>query len=165
MKWPKRDRRKYEKNRREKLIKDGVCYKCGKKSEGNKRCPECNKKARERRVRLLANGKCYCGRPLVLNRKNCELCLLRGRISSLDIIVEDRPKVEKALAEFNGICPICGRTDSGTPKKNWSLDHNHRTKRFRDILCYYCNMALGIMQDDPRRLRAAAEYLEFHDHQ
>lgn len=163
MKWPQRDRRTYDKKRRNRLADVGICYRCGKASEGSKRCPSCNEKARIRRKQLIENGKCFCGRPLVPNRKNCEFCLLKGRISSLDIVVEDRLKVENALKNFSGICPICGRKDSGTPKKNWSLDHDHKTKRFRAILCYYCNMALGIMQDSPSILRAAAEYLENHE--
>ena len=39
----------------------------------------------------------------------------------------------------------------------------HVTRAVRGLLCDPCNKALGLMQDDPARLRAAAEYLERHN--
>lgn len=40
------------------------------------------------------------------------------------------------------------------------IDHCHKTKKFRGVLCNACNVAIGLMKDDPDRLRLAAEYLE-----
>lgn len=54
-------------------------------------------------------------------------------------------------------CPICGRV----PGK-LHLDHDHETGEHRDYLCGPCNRALGLMQDDPEVLRAAAAYIEKH---
>ena len=45
-------------------------------------------------------------------------------------------------------------------KHGWSTDHHHTAGTFRGILCHQCNVALGMMQDDPLRLRLAAEYVE-----
>jgi len=42
------------------------------------------------------------------------------------------------------------------------VDHDHRTKRIRAMICPACNTALGSMKDDPKRLRRAADYLEEH---
>ena len=41
-------------------------------------------------------------------------------------------------------------------------DHNHQTGAFRALLCRRCNVLLGWGNDDPNRLRAAADYLEKH---
>jgi hypothetical protein len=41
-------------------------------------------------------------------------------------------------------------------------DHDHTTGQFRGWLCHRCNVSLGLMADDPVRLRAAADYLERH---
>lgn len=52
-------------------------------------------------------------------------------------------------------CAICGQ-----PKE--VLDHDHSTGAVREPLCNNCNRTLGLMADDPARLRAAADYLEKH---
>jgi hypothetical protein len=43
-----------------------------------------------------------------------------------------------------------------------AVDHSHETGAFRGLLCHSCNRAIGLLGDDPARLRAAAEYLEDH---
>jgi hypothetical protein len=58
----------------------------------------------------------------------------------------------------HGLCAIrhCGRPIS-------DVDHCHRTKRFRGLLCGSCNRALGLIADSVPRLRGLAEYLDsFH---
>lgn len=55
-------------------------------------------------------------------------------------------------------CAIC----KGKPRK-WMLavDHDHKTGEIRGLLCSRCNhKLLGSANDDPARLRAAADYLE-----
>jgi hypothetical protein len=63
------------------------------------------------------------------------------------------------LSAQNGVCGICGGPQTG---KNWHVDHDHETGKVRGILCNGCNCALGNMRDDPKLLRAAADYLEKH---
>lgn len=64
------------------------------------------------------------------------------------------------LEEQGGVCAICG-TDEWPGKDNRPhVDHDHSTGRVRGILCSHCNHGLGKFRDDPKRLRAAAEYLE-----
>jgi hypothetical protein len=53
-------------------------------------------------------------------------------------------------------CAVCGAKDGVT----FHLDHCHGSGRERGVLCSRCNQALGLMQDDPARLRRAADYLE-----
>ena len=60
----------------------------------------------------------------------------------------------------DGRCRICGTTDSGIAGEVWAVDHDHLTKRVRALLCSDCNAGLGLFDDDPERLRAAADYLE-----
>lgn len=55
-----------------------------------------------------------------------------------------------------GGCEICA-----DPAADY-IDHSHVDGSFRGVLCTRCNAALGLMLDDPARLRAAAEYLEAH---
>lgn len=55
-------------------------------------------------------------------------------------------------------CAACGNEEPGA--KNWHTDHNHATGEIRGILCCGCNLAIGMAKDDPKTLRALAEYLE-----
>ncbi len=59
---------------------------------------------------------------------------------------------EAALAQP---CAICGGVSQ-------VMDHDHASNVRRKALCSNCNVALGLMADDPQRLLAAAEYLGVH---
>lgn len=52
-------------------------------------------------------------------------------------------------------CDVCGGWT-----ERMSIDHNHVTGKARGLLCRDCNLILGYVQDDPKRLLALIEYLE-----
>ncbi|SRR6266852_4238048 len=54
-------------------------------------------------------------------------------------------------------CAVCGEI-----MKNPHGDHDHKTGKFRGLLCEFCNHGLGNFRDSPAFLRAAANYLEAH---
>jgi hypothetical protein len=54
-----------------------------------------------------------------------------------------------------GICAICGRPGDGPLR----VDHDHETNEVRGLLCHGCNVAIGLMGDDPDRLIAAVAYI------
>jgi Recombination endonuclease VII len=77
------------------------------------------------------------------------------------------------FAAQNGCCAICmrpetarlpgrktGETESRT--RDLSVDHDHETNVVRQLLCNACNHMLGHAADDAGRLRAAANYIDFH---
>jgi hypothetical protein len=66
---------------------------------------------------------------------------------------------QRLLAMQNGKCAICQQAFSKTP----CVDHDHTTGEVRGLLCKDCNISLGLMQDNPTRLRAGADYLESHE--
>jgi hypothetical protein len=66
------------------------------------------------------------------------------------------------LAEQHGMCAVCNSTTSRAKGKPFAVDHCHTTGEVRALLCYPCNTSLGLMRDDPERLRRAALYLEAH---
>lgn len=61
----------------------------------------------------------------------------------------------------NGLCDICGRAPQATEKRpgRLNIDHDHRTGKFRGLLCGLCNRAIGMLGDDPKVLASAIEYL------
>lgn len=72
---------------------------------------------------------------------------------------------EAMHAGQEGRCAICKEPEIATRGgvvKRLAVDHSHSAGHVRELLCAQCNMALGLMQDEPARLRAAADYLERH---
>ncbi len=62
------------------------------------------------------------------------------------------------LALQGHTCKICL---TAIPKENLAhLDHNHKTKELRGVLCRACNLGLGQFYDNPVTLRLAADYLD-----
>lgn len=61
------------------------------------------------------------------------------------------------LEAQGGGCAICGSTEPGNG--SFRIDHDHDTGQVRGLLCHKCNVALGLMGDDPERLARAAAYL------
>src|SRR5579859_3825558 len=57
-------------------------------------------------------------------------------------------------------CAICRTNKRGA--RNWSTDHDHKTKKVRGILCHFCNILLGMAKDNPKTLTAAIRYLKNH---
>ena len=73
---------------------------------------------------------------------------------------------ERMLASQAGVCKICCQEETRVHKDgspvNLHVDHDHATGMVRGLLCHRCNIGLGSFNDDPSRLRAAANYLERH---
>lgn len=73
----------------------------------------------------------------------------------------DHEAYDQLLERQGGVCAICykpppERANGGV----LHVDHDHATGKVRGLLCRRCNPALGAFDDDPARLRRAAEYLE-----
>jgi len=75
------------------------------------------------------------------------------------------------IAAQGGKCGVCGvmmgppaRVEHGSAAI--TVDHCHKTGKVRGLLCYSCNLGLGMFNDDLTRVRAAVAYLEkstWHD--
>ncbi len=75
----------------------------------------------------------------------------------------ERVPVLIAEAE-NGQCHACGKRPSELDIPNPSaarlhVDHDHKTNRYRGLLCQKCNSALGLVDDNVEVLMALAAYL------
>lgn len=63
------------------------------------------------------------------------------------------------LASQGGVCAACGTDEPGG--RGWHTDHSHKSGEVRGVLCGYCNVALGMMQEDATRLRKLADYAQW----
>ena len=87
----------------------------------------------------------------------------RARVSGDEISAKHKHKTREPYGLNRGQasalkagqkCTLCPSTDTLV------VDHCHASGRIRGVLCRKCNLVLGLMDDDPERLRAAAAYLE-----
>lgn len=121
--------------------------------QGRKRCSKCREWMPASEFYLLRSQATRDGLST-----NCNLCdlLYRYKITSAEY--------REILARQGGGCAICHRVTYVI-----CVDHDHSCcperkkscgKCVRGLLCPDCNGALGLMADDPQRLRNAADYLE-----
>jgi hypothetical protein len=68
---------------------------------------------------------------------------------------------DEMIARQQGKCAICSY-EPAPGERRLSVDHDHGTGAVRALLCGRCNVALGMLREDPDLIRAAAEYLEAH---
>lgn len=71
-------------------------------------------------------------------------------------------KYEQMFEAQNGVCAICHKKE--TAKNQWglrrlSVDHSHKSKKVRGLLCAKCNFVLGSANDNKEILLVAALYL------
>jgi hypothetical protein len=71
-----------------------------------------------------------------------------------------REAYEAMLASQRGVCAICGKTDR--LGRRLAVDHAHDTGAIRALLCGDCNVAIGLLQEDPRVIESAAAYVRRH---
>lgn len=85
---------------------------------------------------------------------------IRGRAHRFNMSVDDFTNMyNRLMKEQDNCCAICGKHIS-TLDQAFDVDHDHLTMKLRGLLCNACNTSLGLMDDDPSRLRRAATYLE-----
>ncbi len=62
-----------------------------------------------------------------------------------------------------GLCASCGQPPKPNPKHPGLVaDHDHSSGKNRELLCNECNLGMGMFNDNPALLRAAADYIEHH---
>ena len=69
------------------------------------------------------------------------------------------------LEKQDGKCYICKFKESDLlgGKKHLCVDHCHKTKRVRGLLCDKCNRGIGLLQDSPEILFNAYLYLKLSE--
>lgn len=63
------------------------------------------------------------------------------------------------FANQGGVCAVCAQPERRKETDHLAVDHNHATGQVRGLLCSNCNRAIGLLEDDPKRMMAAASYL------
>lgn len=74
------------------------------------------------------------------------------------------PEDYEAVLEWQGGgCAVCQTETNvkvGGIEKLFAVDHDHSTGKIRGLLCDPCNRGIGLLKDNSRILRDAADYLD-----
>jgi len=81
-----------------------------------------------------------------------------NRIKSLQKFDITPGEYDRMLKRQGGGCAICSREPS--EHRRLAVDHDHKTKEIRGLLCGRCNVALGLLDDSVSRLLEAIYYLK-----
>lgn len=75
----------------------------------------------------------------------------------------DLDEYEKLFKAQDGKCKICGNKQPGRKDvKRFAVDHCHKTKKVRGLLCMACNTAIGLLNENPILFDKAKHYLAQH---
>ena len=69
----------------------------------------------------------------------------------------DQDGKKKLFDAQNGKCAICGKSFKSF--KGLRIDHDHKSKTIRGLLCHACNVGLGHFKDSAELLIRAANYI------
>lgn len=70
------------------------------------------------------------------------------------------PEMQEEMLRAQGFaCAICITRFGEAPIERPRVDHDHSTGQVRGLLCNKCNIAIGLMDDQPRFFDLAAQYL------
>jgi hypothetical protein len=136
--------------------------KCGK--HRLRPCPEgCSCKrhsaSRHRKKPRVTLQCLHCDTPFEViywREKSSKYCSTRCQVGARRTIAMSPDEFDARYAAQGEACAICKQHISGSDVYR---DHDHRTQKWRGLLCRNCNFAIGLMADDPERLVSAAFYL------
>lgn len=141
------------------MTKTKVCRKCHKRKSAKyfyandayrdglvSYCKLCNKKV-QNQYNKTSQGK------KATRRTNLKKCF--------GISVEE---YEALLKLQKGKCAICKQVENTKYSKggyieNLGVDHNHKTKQIRGLLCRKCNLAIGLFGENTKTMKNAIKYL------
>lgn len=146
-----------------------TCTKCNEEkatSEFYGRHAECKQCARQRQAAIYARPEARA-RKMAKAREYSDRVRAARRVKTLAKYGITPERYDELYAEQAGACAVCGtsgeRLGTGGTATRYNVlcvDHAHDSGRVRGLLCPSCNRGLGLLGDDPERLRRAALYIE-----
>lgn len=142
-------------------IEAGVCVKdLHPWIEGQRRCKECHSGwSKENPEKRRATARKWHRENRELSREKSRKWRTENSEKAREVGRKSHFKTKYGI-DVNAVldnCEVCG---SGG---RIGVDHNHETGLVRGFLCTGCNVAIGMVKDDPARLEKLALYLRERD--
>lgn len=157
-------------------IVEGRRRKLGWAPDGRKICPNCQEPTNPDDFYASSSYCRRCGPQVVRRQQELREQREPGKYREERRRIKLKSRYKLTLEDYNeilaaqgGVCGICKKDE---PRRGndefFSVDHDHDHcpgerscgKCTRGLLCYKCNTGIGYLEDDPDRLRAAADYIE-----
>mgnify|MGYP003920597693 CR=1 FL=1 len=143
-----------------------------------KRCPECMKeerrlaqlrsyandpehaqaRSRKWREQNLEQAREATRRYMAKQRRENPEAARRAKLRSTYKLTDE--ELDAVFERAKGACEACGILFGDDQATKPVIDHDHDTGVVRGVLCANCNSGIGMMGDDPERLRQAAAFIE-----
>ena len=142
---------------KQKKGKDGLLSQCKNcRREYSKKYNEENpEKYKENTKKWQEKNKEYLKEWRKKNKENRKIYQLKRRFR---ISIEE---YNQMFNKQNGRCAICGIHQLKL-KRTLCVDHNHKTKEIRELLCVNCNIGIGHLKENPFILLKTIKYLKKH---
>lgn len=129
---------------------------------GKARCAKCKRRKllhlfNKHRKRDDVQG--YCKSCDLKRQRTAERKQQHRRAKTLRQYGVTEEQYQALYKKQNGKCALCGNPETDARHGRLSIDHNHETGEIRGLLCGRCNMAIGLLRDDPVLARRVAAYL------
>jgi hypothetical protein len=89
---------------------------------------------------------------------NADAVNLKARVRKYGLSV---PQYVAMVARQNGICAVCLKVPDKKGRMGLCIDHDHRRRKLRSLLCGRCNLGVGNFKDDSAAMRRAADYVDY----
>lgn len=148
--------RAVQRRHRKKYRRLGLCEDCGRKSPVTGLCKRCKERNQLRYETLKRKGICtQCRKKSRPGKMCCQKCSF-DRAIFVRLRGRQRKIAQEAVKRFDGRCHCCGVKS----KFGWCIEHDHKTGKFRGIVCTPCNMVLGHSKEDIKRINSVISYLK-----
>ncbi len=140
--------------------KDGLCCRCRQPIDGAHPayCKSCYNAWKKERYD--ADPEKYRESARQWREANPEKAQEAGRRSKLKTAYGLTPEQYEEMSKAQGgRCAACGVVPTYGRGRGLQVDHNHTTGGLRGLLCTKCNQALGLLDENPVKIRNLIEYL------
>lgn len=130
-----------------------------------------------RKTRISNSVRSTCKKcDIIINRnyakKHPEYVAYRQRYARLHHYNLTIAQYNNLLKKQNNRCACCGKPHIDKRLKRLHVDHDHNCcsgktccgKCIRGLLCFHCNTALGLLNDNPEKIQKLLTYLEGAKH-
>ena len=139
--------------REDKLIRDYYYDSCNKTHR--KECKECTKKYEQGANHSRSGQKREYYKKDKAIRKKKRIPRKSELKRKYNLTLEE---YDVMVTAQHGVCAICGNSSF----QDLGVDHNHKTRKVRGLLCTVCNTGIGFFHENITVLENAISYLRKH---